>query len=72
MSITIIKEANIIRLLASSAPIPDGTRLTLYTEEEVPSMRTAPTAWEAAQIDSAFHEDEEDWGSSLDHLVVHN
>jgi hypothetical protein len=67
MSITVIKEGNVLRVLEATAPIPDGARLVLYTPEELTASR--PSAWEAAQIDSVFREDDEDWGSSLDALV---
>jgi len=68
MSITVIKENNVLRVLEASGPFPEGARLVLYTREELDSRR--PEAWEAAQLDSIFREDEEDWGDSLDALVV--
>lgn len=70
MSIAVIKEGNILRVVESSEPIPDGTKLTLYTATELSALEKIPLAWEAAQLESAFHEDEEDWGKSLDSMVI--
>jgi len=70
MSIQVIKEGNLLKVIESSAPIPDGVKLTLYTAAELKETCKQPTAWEAAQLESVFHEDDEDWGSSLDSMVV--
>jgi hypothetical protein len=70
MSIKVIKEGNLLRVVDSSEPIPDGTKLTLYTASELEALSGSPTAWEAAQLESAFQEDEEDWGTSLDSMVI--
>jgi hypothetical protein len=70
MSIEVIKEGNILRVVESSEPILDGTKLTLYTAAELNALAKGPTAWEAAQLESAFQEDEEDWGTSLDSMVI--
>ncbi len=70
MSIEVIKEGNILRVVESSEPIVDGTKLTLYTASELDALAKRPTAWEAAQLESAFQEDEEDWGTSLDSMVI--
>jgi hypothetical protein len=61
MSITVIKEGNVLRILSSSEPIPENTPLKLFTHGIDP--------WQAAQLESVFREDE-DWGHSLDHLIV--
>lgn len=70
MSIEVIKEGNILRVVESSEPILDGAKLTLYTASELSALAKHPTAWEAAQLESAFQEDEEDWGTSLDTMVI--
>lgn len=70
MSITAIKEGDVLKVVESSEPIPDGARLTLYTATELAALTRQPSAWEAAQVESAFSDGEEDWGSSLDCLVV--
>ena len=72
MSVTVIKEGNMLRLIDASEAIPDGKMLVLYTAEELRTESKGLTAWEAAQIESVFSEDDEDWGNSLDHLVVKN
>jgi hypothetical protein len=69
MSVTVKKERNVLRLIDSTEPIPEGATLVLYTADEA-ARRPALTAWEAAQLDSVFREDDEDWGDSLDALVV--
>ena len=69
MSITIIRDGNSLRLLSSADCIPEGTPLTLYTAEELDGLSVRPTAWESAQLDSAFS-DGEDWGDTLDALVI--
>jgi len=70
MSIIAVKEGNVLRVVETSSDIPDGTRLVLYTAEEIRSAPGSLTAWEAAQLDSALGETDEDWGDSLDSLVV--
>lgn len=70
MSINVIKEGNLLRVIDSSEPIPDGAKLTLYTSAELVDLAKQPTAWESAQLESAFQEDAEDWGHSLDSLVI--
>ena len=60
MSITVINEGNVLRILSSSAPIPENTTLKLEVKN--------PDPWDLAQLESAFSEDEEDWGKSLDAL----
>jgi hypothetical protein len=60
MSITVIKEGNVLRILSSSQPIPENTPLELEVK--------TPDAWDLAQLESVFNEDDEDWGDSLDAL----
>ena len=61
MSITVIKEGDHLRIISSSEPIPENTPMELFTQSIDP--------WQAAQLESVFREDE-DWGHSLDHLIV--
>ena len=58
-----------LRIVDSSAAIPNGSKLVLYTEDELRSAQRGPSAWNAAQLGSVFRESDEDWGSSLDSLV---
>jgi hypothetical protein len=60
MSITVVREGNVLRILSSSAPIPENITLELEVKTSDP--------WDLAQLDSVFSEDEEDWGKSLDAL----
>lgn len=70
MSINVIKEGDVLRIVESSEPILDGAKLTLYTASELSALSKSLTAWGAAQLESTFQEDEDDWGSSLDSLVI--
>ena len=63
MRITAVKEGDHLRIIASSAPIPENTPLNLLIVGIDP--------WDAAQLESVFRDDE-DWGHSLDHLIVKN
>ncbi len=56
MNITVIKEGEILRIIKSSEPILDGTKLTLYTPAEIDALAKHPTAWEADQLECAFQE----------------
>jgi hypothetical protein len=69
MRVTVIREGNALRLIDSTEPIPEGATLVLYTADEIARL-SAWTACEAAQLDSVFRDDDEDWGDSLDALVV--
>jgi hypothetical protein len=61
MSITVIKEGNILRILQASEPLPENTPIELFTHAVEP--------WQGAQLDSAFA-DGEDWGPKLESLIV--
>lgn len=63
MSITLVKQNGQIRLVSSSVPIPEGVPIVFFTKEEILDP------WEKAELDSIFS-DHEDWGVSLDKLVV--
>jgi hypothetical protein len=60
MSITAIREGDILRIISSTETIPENTPLRLDVR--------ALDGWQAAQLETVFR-DEEDWGHSLDHLV---
>jgi len=66
MSITVVKEGNLLRIVEAEGEIPEGTRLVLYTERE----RSSYTPLEYVQLESVFAEDEEDWGDTLDALTL--
>ncbi|HPA20669.1 MAG TPA: hypothetical protein PLU30_23170 [Verrucomicrobiae bacterium] len=70
MSITVIKKGSGLEILDASAQIPEGVRLVLYTKDEMMAGNPPPNVWEAAQLDSVFREDDEDWGDSLDRLLI--
>jgi hypothetical protein len=60
MSVTIIKEGNTLRLLESSEPIPDGTKLVLFTEEELRELEAERRAWLDLQMPSFIRGDEDE------------
>ncbi len=68
MSITVLRKGNTLELVESTGEIPEGVPLVLFTKGEL----TSPNAWEAAQMQSAFDEEGEDWGKSLDGLVAND
>jgi len=61
MSITAVKEGNVLRIISSTEPIPENIPLHLQVH--------ALDGWQAAQLETTFRDDE-DWGGSLDHLIV--
>ena len=65
MSITVIKEGSSLRVLEASEEIPDGTRLTLFTEQELASAEERRRAGLAAQMPSFIRGDEHEEGESL-------
>lgn len=65
MSITVIKEGNSLRVLGASEQIPEGTQLTLFTEQELASVEERRGAWLAAQMPSFIRGDEDEEGGSL-------
>jgi len=70
MSLTVIKEGNMLRIVEASAEVPDGTRLVLFTEQEMVARRDGIDPLDAAQLDSVFREDDEDWGDSLKPILL--
>ena len=67
MSITVIKEGSVLRILDGAGAIPDGTRLVLVPAKAVDGMGDP---LEQVQLETAFREDQEDWGNLLDPLVI--
>jgi len=63
MSITVIKEADTLRVVELSLKVPDGVPVALFTHAELVDP------WTAAALTSVFADDA-DWGTTLDHLVV--
>ena len=66
MNIVVVKEGSMLRIVESSDPIPEGTRLVLQPKVETPG----PAALELAQLESLSREREEDWGGLLDPLTL--
>ena len=65
MTIIVVKEGPMLRIVESSDPIPEGARLALHTVET-----PGPAPLELAQLESLSREQEEDWGSLLDPLTL--
>jgi hypothetical protein len=59
--ITVIKEGDHLKILSSTEKIPDNVTLHLSLSEE--------DSWARAQLETEFRSDE-DWGDSLDDLVL--
>lgn len=57
MSITVIREGNLTRVVEVSEPMPEGVPMKFALIENDPV--------ETAQIESVFAEDDEDWGDLL-------
>jgi hypothetical protein len=66
MKIVVVKEGSVLRIVESSDPIPEGTRLVLQPKLEA----TGVEALELAQLESLGREEEEDWGELLDPLTL--
>lgn len=64
MSVTVIKEGDALRILEATQPIPEGTRLVLFTAGEQGAGNTL-SALESAQLESIFAGDDEDWSDVL-------
>ena len=69
MSLTVIREGTVLRIIDSTGEVPAGRELRLYTEEELP-RHLGCSPLEHLQLESAFAENEEDWGNSLDALTL--
>ena len=66
MNIVVVKEGSVLRIVESSDPIPEGTRLVLQPKLEASGVE----ALELAQLESLGREQEEDWGQLLDPLTL--
>ena len=66
MNIVVVKEGSVLRIVESSDPIPEGTRLVLQPKLEASGVE----ALELAQLESLGREQEEDWGELLDPLTL--
>ena len=65
MSIEVIKQGNLLRIVDSSADIPDGTRLRLFTEEELLHHHTQRCATVDLQMPSFIRGDEDECAEDL-------
>jgi hypothetical protein len=60
MSIQLIKEGNLIRVVESSEPIPEGTVLRLFTEDELQRLQSERTDLLNVQMPAFIRGDEEE------------
>lgn len=65
MSLTVIKEGDTLRVLRASGALPEGTPLTLYTAEELPSANEARREWLEAQMPAFIRGDEDEAAEEL-------
>ncbi len=64
MSVTVVREGNVLRIVDSDGELPAGEKVRLFTEEEL-ARRSGYSPLEYVQLESIFAEDNEDWGESL-------
>lgn len=65
MSIHVIKEGNVLRLVESSEPIPEGAHLHLFTEEELLALDRERIAMLNLQMPSFIRGDEDESAEEL-------
>jgi hypothetical protein len=64
MSITVVREGNVLRIVDSDGELPAGEKVKLFTAEEL-ARRSDYSPLESAQLESIFTENDENWGDSL-------
>jgi len=69
MSITVVREGNVLKIVEADGELPAGEKVKLFTMEEL-ARRSGYTPLEYLQLESIFSESDEDWGDSLDSLLV--
>ncbi|HAO79379.1 MAG TPA: hypothetical protein DCQ92_10455 [Verrucomicrobia subdivision 3 bacterium] len=69
MSITVVSEGNVLKIVEADGELPAGEKVKLFTTEEL-TRRSGYSPLECLQLESIFSESDEDWGNSLDSLVV--
>jgi len=55
--------------MSDEQPVIDRPKIT-HSASELGALAKHLTAWEAAQLESSFQDDEEDWGVSRDSMVI--
>ncbi|MDX6767776.1 MAG: hypothetical protein SFU85_13415 [Candidatus Methylacidiphilales bacterium] len=65
MSITVVKEGGVLRVIDSSEPIPEGAHLELYTENELLSISLERKAMLDLQMPSFIRGDEDESAEEL-------
>jgi hypothetical protein len=65
MSVTVVKEGGTLKVLQASDVVPDGTKLTLYTVEELSSIGEERRQWLNAQMPSFVRGDENETAEEL-------
>lgn len=65
MSITVVKEGTILRVLHSSEPIPDGQRLVLFSAEELQGVDRERRGWLDVQMPAFIRGDEDEVAEQL-------
>ena len=64
MSITVVREGNVLKIVEADGELPAGEKVKLFTTEEL-TRRSGYTPLEYLQLESIFSESGEDWGDSL-------
>lgn len=69
MSITVIKEAEGIRIVRVEGDLPSGREVELFTKEEIQGRRGLSPI-EQIQLESIARDEEDDWEEALDALTA--
>ena len=64
MSVTVVREGNVLRIVDSECELPAGEKVKLFTAEEL-ARRSGYSSLESAQLESIFIENDENWGDIL-------
>ena len=65
MSVTLLKQNGILKLLDSSEDIPEGAVIRLFTSDELERLHAEDRAWLDAQMPSFIRGDEEETAEDL-------
>jgi hypothetical protein len=69
MSVTVVREGNVLRIVDSECELPAGEKVKLFTAEEL-ARRSGYSSLESAQLESLGREQKEDWSELLDPLTL--
>lgn len=65
MCVTVVKEGETLRVLDASEPIAEGTKLVLYTDQELRALEAERKGWLDLQMPSFIRGDEDESAEDL-------